>query len=67
MCSTPVLPPPPPALQLTFRTYIRDAGEPNGNNDYLAAKFRDELMPTRGRLHRQKSPLIALSRVSSWG
>lgn len=44
---------------------IRDFGEPNGNADFLASKFRDELMPSRGRLHRQKSPLVKVNRVSS--
>lgn len=54
-------------LQLTFRTYVQDAGEPNGNSDHLAAKFRDELMPSRGKLHRERSPLISISRVCGLG
>lgn len=51
-------------LQLTFRTVVRDFSEPNCNSDFLAAKFRDELMPARGKLHRQRSPLIKINRVS---
>jgi hypothetical protein len=42
---------------------IRDFGEPHANTDYLAAKFRDELMPSRGKLFRQKSPLVKINRV----
>lgn len=53
-------------LQLSFRTLVREAGEPNGNADFLAAKFRDELMPSRKELHRQKSPVVTIGRVSSW-
>jgi hypothetical protein len=47
---------------------VREAGEPNGNADFLAAKFRDELMPSRKELHRKKSPLVTVGRVSesSW-
>jgi hypothetical protein len=34
----------------------------------LAAKFRDELMPGRGKLHRERSPIVTISRVSEgWG
>jgi hypothetical protein len=49
--------------QLTFRTLTRDFDEPHANKDHLAAKFRDELMPRRGQLHRQRSPMIQISRV----
>jgi O-methyltransferase involved in polyketide biosynthesis len=45
-------------LQLTFRTYNKDFGNPNHNDDDLAQDLRDTLMPARGRLHRNRSPLL---------
>lgn len=33
--------------RLLFRTLNQDLGLPNHNNDYLAVKMRDELMPIR--------------------
>lgn len=33
--------------QLTYRTFNRDFGLPNCNDDYLAPLLRDELMPVR--------------------
>eukprot|EP00879_Flechtneria_rotunda_P000635 GHRR01000748.1.p1 GENE.GHRR01000748.1~~GHRR01000748.1.p1 ORF type:complete len:385 (+),score=106.17 GHRR01000748.1:472-1626(+) len=42
-------------LMLTFRTYNRDFDLPNHNDDDLAQRLRDTLMPERGRLHRDKS------------
>jgi hypothetical protein len=51
-------------LQLTFRTMTRDFDEPNCNGDYLAAKFRNAIMPARGKLHDQHSRLIKINRVS---
>jgi hypothetical protein len=51
-------------LQLTFRTMTRDFDEPNCNGDYLAAKFRNAIMPARGKLHDQRSRLIKINRVS---
>ncbi|GBF98146.1 K(+) efflux antiporter chloroplastic-like [Raphidocelis subcapitata] len=43
-------------LMLTYRTFNRDFGLPNHNDDYLAPLLRDELMPERGRMHRERSP-----------
>jgi methyltransferase (TIGR00027 family) len=43
---------------LTFRTFNRDFDRPNHNQDDLAEKLRDALMPERGRLHREKSPKL---------
>jgi hypothetical protein len=51
-------------MQLTFRTMTRDFDEPNCNGDYLAAKFRNAIMPARGKLHDQRSRLIKINRVS---
>ena len=34
-------------LMLTYRTFNRDFGLPNCNDDYLAPLLRDELMPER--------------------
>jgi hypothetical protein len=51
-------------VQLTFRTMTRDFDEPNCNGDYLAAKFRNAIMPARGKLHDQRSRLIKINRVS---
>jgi O-methyltransferase involved in polyketide biosynthesis len=45
-------------LQLTFRTYHRDFGLPNHNDDDLAQDLRDTLMPARGKLHRERSPFL---------
>jgi hypothetical protein len=45
----------PNRLQLTYRTFNRDFGLPNCNDDYLAPLLRDELMPERGRMHRERS------------
>ncbi|WIA21539.1 hypothetical protein OEZ85_000736 [Tetradesmus obliquus] len=42
-------------LMLTFRTYNRDFGLPNHNDDNLAQDLRDTLMPARGKLHRERS------------
>lgn len=50
-------------LMLTFRTLPRDFDEPNSCDDHLAARFRDALMPARGKLHREKSPLIKTNRA----
>lgn len=36
-----------PPLQLCYRTLFQDLKVPGANEDYLAAKFRDELMPVR--------------------
>jgi hypothetical protein len=41
--------------QLTFRTFNRDYGLPNHNEDHLAPLLRDALMPARGRMHRERS------------
>ncbi|WIA41967.1 hypothetical protein OEZ86_009270 [Tetradesmus obliquus] len=49
-------------LMLTFRTMTRDFDEPNCNGDFLAAKFRNAIMPARGRLHDQRSRLIKINR-----
>jgi len=43
---------------MTFRTFNRDYSNPNHNEDFLAARLRDALMPSRGRLHREKSPWL---------
>lgn len=43
-------------LMLTYRTFNRDFGLPNCNDDYLAPLLRDALMPERGRMHRERSP-----------
>ncbi|KAI8462802.1 MAG: S-adenosyl-L-methionine-dependent methyltransferase [Monoraphidium minutum] len=43
-------------LMLTYRTFNRDFGLPNCNDDYLAPLLRDELMPVRGRQHRERDP-----------
>lgn len=55
---------PPSALcpafpcRLLFRTLNQDLGLPNHNNDYLAVKMRDELMPIRcGRGQMSRVPL----------
>lgn len=45
-------------LMLTFRTFNRDFDLPNHNADDLAPLLRDSLMPGRGKLHRNKSPLL---------
>lgn len=45
-------------LQLTFRTFNRDYGLPNHNDDYLAPLLRDSLMPARGKMHREKSGFL---------
>lgn len=45
-------------MQLTFRTYNRDFDKPNHNDDDLAPLLRDSLMPTRGKMHREKSPFL---------
>ncbi|KAG1674927.1 hypothetical protein FOA52_014720 [Chlamydomonas sp. UWO 241] len=34
-------------VQLTFRTLNRDLRQPDHNDDYLAVKLRDELVPVR--------------------
>lgn len=39
--------PPRHFCRLLFRTLNQDLGLPNHNNDYLAVKMRDELMPIR--------------------
>ncbi|GBF98456.1 S-adenosyl-L-methionine-dependent methyltransferase [Raphidocelis subcapitata] len=41
-------------LMLTYRTFNRDFGLPNCNDDDLAPLLRDELMPDRGRMHRER-------------
>lgn len=51
-------------MQLTFRTLPRDFDEPHHNADHLAAKFRNAIMPARGKLHDQRSRLIKINRVS---
>jgi methyltransferase (TIGR00027 family) len=43
-------------LMLTYRTFNRDFGLPNCNDDDLAPLLRDELMPARGRQHRERDP-----------
>ena len=48
--------PPPSHPQLTYRTFNRDFGLPNHNNDHLAPLLRDELMPAHGRMHRERDP-----------
>eukprot|EP00878_Enallax_costatus_P004256 GHUV01004486.1.p1 GENE.GHUV01004486.1~~GHUV01004486.1.p1 ORF type:complete len:442 (+),score=110.56 GHUV01004486.1:1220-2545(+) len=50
-------------LMLNMRTLPRDFDEPNCNGDYLAAKFRNAVMPRRGRLHDEKSKLIQINRA----
>jgi hypothetical protein len=50
-------------MQLTFRTLPRDYDEPHHNADHLAAKFRNAIMPARGKLHDQRSRLIKINRV----
>ena len=42
--------------KLTYRTFNRDFGLPNCNDDHLACLLRDELMPERGRMHRERDP-----------
>uniref|UniRef100_A0A383WF02 S-adenosyl-L-methionine-dependent methyltransferase n=1 Tax=Tetradesmus obliquus TaxID=3088 RepID=A0A383WF02_TETOB len=49
-------------LMLTFRTLPRDFDEPHHNADHLAAKFRNAIMPARGKLHDQRSRLIKINR-----
>eukprot|EP00775_Hariotina_reticulata_P003817 gene3817-4075_t len=49
-------------LMLTFRTFMRDFDDPHCNADHLACKFRNAVMPARGRLHEQKSILIRINR-----
>ncbi|GLI66321.1 hypothetical protein VaNZ11_010099, partial [Volvox africanus] len=45
-------------VMLCYRTLFQDLGLPGANEDYLAAKFRDELMPLRGWLHRNMPKLL---------
>jgi hypothetical protein len=42
---------------------MRDFNDPNCNADHLACKFRNAVMPARGRLHDQKSILVRINRV----
>jgi hypothetical protein len=51
-----LLPPFPHPPQLTYRTFNRDYGLPNCNDDHLAPLMRDALMPERGRMHRERDP-----------
>ena len=37
----------PRVSQLVFRTVNQELGSPNANNDYIAKRFRDKLMPIR--------------------
>jgi methyltransferase (TIGR00027 family) len=50
-------------LQLTFRTFNRDFDNPNHNDDDLACLLRDQLMPQRGRLHRERATQLL---VRAW-
>jgi O-methyltransferase involved in polyketide biosynthesis len=45
-------------LQLTFRTFNKDFGNPNHNEDDLAQDMRDTLMPARGKMHRERSAFL---------
>ncbi|GIL48590.1 hypothetical protein Vafri_4651 [Volvox africanus] len=50
-------------VMLCYRTLFQDLGLPGANEDYLAAKFRDELMPLRGWLHRNMPKLLHINKA----
>ncbi|GIL74411.1 hypothetical protein Vretifemale_4287, partial [Volvox reticuliferus] len=49
-------------VMLCYRTLFQDLGLPGANEDYLAAKFRDELMPLRGWVHRNMPKLLHINK-----
>jgi hypothetical protein len=52
--------------QLVFRTLNRDLGLPNHNDDYLAERLRDELMPVRSWMLKHLPGSKSQLRVSAW-
>ncbi|KXZ56810.1 hypothetical protein GPECTOR_1g73 [Gonium pectorale] len=50
-------------VMLCYRTLFQDLRQPGANDDHLAARFRDELMPLRGWVHRKMPMLLHINKV----
>lgn len=48
-------------VMLCYRTLFQDLRRPGANDDYLAARFRDHLMPLRGWVHRKAPALLHIN------
>ncbi|KAG2429495.1 hypothetical protein HXX76_010731 [Chlamydomonas incerta] len=50
-------------VMLCYRTLFQDLNARGHNDDFLAAAFRDDLMPFRGWVHKHMRPLLHINRL----